>query len=111
MLIRNLQQLFSFIVNPGAYSSPYWVDYQLLKLRKAHVGKDWTDLFVHNVYNRPGSNTLAQLNGNQVKIMLIRNLQQLFSFIVNPGAYSSPYWVVCIHVSHYLDSKRSVFGY
>ncbi|KAJ5144459.1 hypothetical protein N7526_001967 [Penicillium atrosanguineum] len=36
-------------------------DYQLLKLRKAHRGKDWTDLFVHNVYNRPGSNTLAQL--------------------------------------------------
>ena len=36
-------------------------DYQLLKLRKAHRGRDWTDLFVHNVYNRPGSNTLARL--------------------------------------------------
>ena len=42
-------------------------DYQLLKLRKAHVGKDWTDLFVHNVYNRPGSNTLAQLKSELAK--------------------------------------------
>ncbi|KAJ5598905.1 reverse transcriptase [Penicillium lagena] len=30
-------------------------DYQILKLRKAHRGGDWTDLFVHNVYNRPGT--------------------------------------------------------
>lgn len=42
-------------------------DYQLLKLRRAHLGKDWTDLFVHNVYNRPGSNTLAQLKGELAK--------------------------------------------
>lgn len=42
-------------------------DYQLLKLRRAHLGKDWTDLFVHNVYNRPGSNTLAQLKHELAK--------------------------------------------
>ncbi|OQD64945.1 hypothetical protein PENANT_c410G08752, partial [Penicillium antarcticum] len=36
-------------------------DYQLLKLRKAHQGRDWTDLFIHNIYNRPGSNTLRHL--------------------------------------------------
>jgi endonuclease/exonuclease/phosphatase family metal-dependent hydrolase len=42
-------------------------DYQLLKLRRAHIGKDWTDLFVHNVYDRPGSNTLAQLRGELAK--------------------------------------------
>jgi hypothetical protein len=42
-------------------------DYQLLKLRKAHIGKDWTDLFIHNVYNRPGSNTLAQVRGELAK--------------------------------------------
>jgi ribonuclease HI len=36
-------------------------DYQLLKLRRAHCGRDGTDLFVHNIYNRPGSNTLEQL--------------------------------------------------
>lgn len=31
----------------------------------------------------------------------LTDLQQLFGFIVNLGASSSPYWVVCIHVSHY----------
>ena len=36
-------------------------DYQLFKLRTTRLGNDLTDLFVHNVYNRPGSNTLAQL--------------------------------------------------
>lgn len=36
-------------------------DYQLLKLRMAHHGKEWTDLFLHNIYNRPSSNTLEQL--------------------------------------------------
>lgn len=36
-------------------------DYQLLKLRMAHRGRDRTDLFIHNIYNRPGSNTLEQL--------------------------------------------------
>ncbi|KAJ5639865.1 uncharacterized protein N7484_007727 [Penicillium longicatenatum] len=30
-------------------------DYQILKLRKAHTNGNWTDLFVHNIYNRPGS--------------------------------------------------------
>ena len=30
-------------------------DYQILKLRKAHRNGDWTDLFVHNIYNRPGT--------------------------------------------------------
>lgn len=42
-------------------------DYQLLKLRIAHQGKDWTDLFLHNIYNRPGSNTLERLRQELVK--------------------------------------------
>ena len=49
-------------------------DYQLLKLRRAHLGKDWTDLFVHNVYNRPGSNTLAQLNREISKRPLVEHI-------------------------------------
>ncbi|KAJ5121346.1 uncharacterized protein N7515_009307 [Penicillium bovifimosum] len=36
-------------------------DYQILKLREAHHGRDWTDLFVHNIYNRPSGGTLEQL--------------------------------------------------
>ncbi|OKP10346.1 hypothetical protein PENSUB_4193 [Penicillium subrubescens] len=32
-------------------------DYQLLGIRQAHLGKDWTNLFIHNVYNRPGGDT------------------------------------------------------
>ena len=36
-------------------------DYQLLKLRKTRRDGDWTDLFIHNIYNRPGSQTLEQL--------------------------------------------------
>ncbi|OQD65577.1 hypothetical protein PENANT_c388G00884, partial [Penicillium antarcticum] len=36
-------------------------DYQLLKLRKARRDGDWSDLFIHNIYNRPGSETLEQL--------------------------------------------------
>ncbi|KAJ5111870.1 reverse transcriptase [Penicillium alfredii] len=36
-------------------------DYQLLKLRMAGRDRDWRDLFIHNIYNRPGSNTLEQL--------------------------------------------------
>ncbi|KAJ5190109.1 uncharacterized protein N7498_009094 [Penicillium cinerascens] len=30
-------------------------DYQILKLQKAHVDGNWTDLFVHNIYNRQGT--------------------------------------------------------
>jgi hypothetical protein len=30
-------------------------DYQILKLRKVHTNGNWTDLFVHNIYNRPGT--------------------------------------------------------
>ncbi|KAJ5809036.1 reverse transcriptase [Penicillium pulvis] len=30
-------------------------DYQILKLRKAHAHGNWTDLFVHNIYNRQGT--------------------------------------------------------
>ncbi|OQD67255.1 hypothetical protein PENANT_c176G09235, partial [Penicillium antarcticum] len=36
-------------------------DYQLLKLRKTYRDSDWTDLFIHNIYNRPGSDTLERL--------------------------------------------------
>lgn len=49
-------------VDPGTWSCQLVSqDYQLLKLRRANRGRDWTDLFVHNVYNRPGGGTLAQL--------------------------------------------------
>ena len=36
-------------------------DYQLLKLRKTYRDRDWTDLFILNICNRPGSETLERL--------------------------------------------------
>jgi hypothetical protein len=49
-------------LDPGTWSCQLISqDYQLLKLRKAHQDRDWTDLFIHNIYNRPGSDTLEQL--------------------------------------------------
>ncbi|KAJ5313174.1 uncharacterized protein N7443_000058 [Penicillium atrosanguineum] len=55
---------------PGLISQ----DYQLLKLRRAQPGKHWTDLFVHNVYNRPSSNTLAQLRGELARRPLAEHI-------------------------------------
>ena len=49
-------------LDPGTWSCQLLSqDYQLLKLRKAWRDRDWTDLFIHNIYNRPGGNTLEQL--------------------------------------------------
>jgi hypothetical protein len=39
-------------------------DYHLLKLREASIDTNWTDLFMHNVYNKPGSGTLARLRND-----------------------------------------------
>ena len=49
-------------------------DYQLLKLRRAHIGKDWTDLFIHNVYNRPGSDTLVRLRNELARRPLAEHI-------------------------------------
>lgn len=55
-------------LDPGTWSCQLISqDYQLLKLRKACRDRDWTDLFIHNIYNRPGSNTLEQLRSELSK--------------------------------------------
>ncbi|KAJ5117510.1 zinc knuckle domain protein [Penicillium atrosanguineum] len=62
-------------VDPGSWSCQLISqDYQLLKLRRAQPGKHWTDLFVHNVYNRPSSNTLAQLRGELARRPLAEHI-------------------------------------
>ncbi|OQD70537.1 hypothetical protein PENANT_c258G05298, partial [Penicillium antarcticum] len=54
--------LVSKKLNPSTWSCQLISqDYQLLKLRKARRDGDWSDLFIHNIYNRPGSETLEQL--------------------------------------------------
>ncbi|KAJ5330279.1 zinc knuckle domain protein [Penicillium atrosanguineum] len=62
-------------IDPGSWSCQLISqDYQLLKLRRAQPGKHWTDLFVHNVYNRPSSNTLAQLRGELARRPLAEHI-------------------------------------
>ncbi|KAJ5820630.1 hypothetical protein N7474_006221 [Penicillium riverlandense] len=42
-------------------------DYQIPKVRRAHQGRDWTDLFIHNIYNRLGSGTFDVLREELAK--------------------------------------------
>ena len=50
-------------IDPGTWSCQLInKDYQILKLRKRHNDNgDWTDIFIHNIYHRPGSHTLLDL--------------------------------------------------
>jgi hypothetical protein len=55
-------------INPRTWScQQISTDYQILKVRRAHQGRDWTDLFIHNIYNRPGSGTFEMLREELTK--------------------------------------------
>ena len=65
----------SRMIDPGTCSCQLISqDYQLLKLRRTQLGRNWTDLFVHNVYNRQGSNTLARLRSELAKCPLAEHV-------------------------------------
>jgi hypothetical protein len=97
-------------------------EYQPLKLNRIYLGSDWTDWFVHNVYNRLSTNSLTYLRVELAQCTLVEHvlLGEMNAFQPRHGGIGNrptrkpgDYWVLLMNETsncYPRNRKRSSHG-